>query len=304
MSDPKVVVSVSLGSSDRDKDVRATFLGQEFLLRRIGTDGDPNRAIALIRELDGQVDCFGMGGTDLFLFRGQHRYVIQDSLKLYRAAQKSPMVDGSGLKHSWEREVVRRMTASGLLKGGMKGLLVSGVDRWGMAEALDQAGLRMTYGDLIFALDIPIALHSLRALNTMAFFMLPIATRLPFEMLYPTGDKQTSQQKKSKRAQYFAGQDLVAGDFHYIRRYFPDQLPGSIVLTNTTTEKDVELLRQAGVATLVTTTPLMDGRSFGTNVLQGVMVCLLGKHPDQLTWDDYARCAQEMDLAPTITPLN
>jgi len=211
------------------------------------------------------------------------------------------MVDGSGLKHSWEREVVRRIADRGILRKGMKGLLVSGVDRWGMAEALDQGGLQMTYGDLIFALDIPIALHSLRALDRMAKVMLPIATRLPFEMLYPTGEKQTNQQKKSKRAKYFEDNELIAGDFHYIRRYLPESLPGRVVLTNTTTEGDQALLQQVGIKTLVTTTPVMEGRSFGTNVLQGVMVCLLGKHPDDLTWDDYARCARDMGLEPTVT---
>lgn len=301
MATPKTVVSVSLGSSSRDKEVKATFLGQDFIVKRVGTDGDPARAIALIQELDGKVDCFGMGGTDLFLFRGEQRYIIQDSLKLYRAAKQTPMVDGSGLKHSWEREVVRRIAADGIIEKGMKGLLVSGVDRWGMAEALDQVGLQMTYGDLIFALDIPIALHSLGALNRMAFFMLPIATRLPFEMLYPTGDKQTNTQKKSKRAKYFLENQLIAGDFHYIRRYIPESLPGRVVLTNTTTEEDQALLKAAGIKTLVTTTPVMEGRSFGTNVLQGVMVCLMGKHPDELTWDDYAKCAKDMGLAPSVT---
>jgi len=304
MSAPKIVVSVSLGSSARDKEVSATFLGQEFRIRRVGTDGDPKKAMALIEQMDGEVDCFGMGGTDLFLFRGQQRYIIQDSLKLYRAAKKTPMVDGSGLKHSWEREVVRRIAEAGIIHKGMKGLLVSGVDRWGMAEALNEAGLQMTYGDFIFALDLPIALHSISALNTMAMVALPIVTLLPFEMLYPTGEKQTNQQKKSKRAKYFMDNQLIAGDFHYIRRYFPDALPGRVILTNTTTEEDVALLTKAGVKTLVTTTPMMDGRSFGTNVLQGVMVCLMGKHPDELTWDDYAKCARDMELAPTITELN
>ena len=301
---PKTVVSVSIGSSSRDKEVNATFLGQEFNIKRIGKE-NPAAAIATIRELDGKVDCFGMGGTDLYLYRGRaHQYVIKDSLKIYRAAQKSPMVDGSGLKHSWEPEVVRRIAAKGIISKGMKGMIVSGVDRWGMAEALDAAGLDMTYGDMIFALDIPIALHSLRELNNMAFFMLPIATRLPFEWLYPTGESQTKQQKKSKRAKYFLENTLIAGDFHYIRKYLPDSVPGRIVLTNTTTEDDQALLKKAGVKTLVTTTPVMDGRSFGTNVLQAVMVCLLGKHPDQLTWDDYAQCAKDMKLEPTVTELN
>ena len=36
----KRVVSISLGSSKRDKKVTASFFGTEFEIERIGTDGD------------------------------------------------------------------------------------------------------------------------------------------------------------------------------------------------------------------------------------------------------------------------
>ncbi|MCX7682555.1 MAG: quinate 5-dehydrogenase, partial [Anaerolineae bacterium] len=60
----KRAVSISLGSSTRDKKVTLTLLGQEITLERIGTDGDVAQAIRLYRELDGKVDAFGVGGID------------------------------------------------------------------------------------------------------------------------------------------------------------------------------------------------------------------------------------------------
>jgi len=41
-------------------------------------------------------------------------------------------------------------------------------------------------------------------------------------------------------------------------------------LTNTTTSENVEELKKRGVSLLITTTPVIEGRSFGTNVLEGV----------------------------------
>ena len=68
------MVSISLGSSQRNNRVETEILGEKFIIERIGTDGDMVKAIGLIRELDGKVDAFGMGGIDLYITAGQRRY--------------------------------------------------------------------------------------------------------------------------------------------------------------------------------------------------------------------------------------
>ncbi|MER3515369.1 MAG: quinate 5-dehydrogenase, partial [Chloroflexota bacterium] len=52
----KYVVSVSLGSSTRDKTVEVELCGEVVHIERCGTDGDVEKAIRLFTELDGQVD--------------------------------------------------------------------------------------------------------------------------------------------------------------------------------------------------------------------------------------------------------
>jgi hypothetical protein len=44
----KQVVSISLGSSDKDYAFNTEFLGQEFTIRRLGTDGDLEKAAELL----------------------------------------------------------------------------------------------------------------------------------------------------------------------------------------------------------------------------------------------------------------
>lgn len=44
----KRVISISIGSSERNHCVEVEFLGQPFHIERIGTDGDINKAIELI----------------------------------------------------------------------------------------------------------------------------------------------------------------------------------------------------------------------------------------------------------------
>ncbi len=75
----KRIVSVSLGSSKRDHAFETDFMGQRFLIERIGTDGNWDRALQLIRDLDGKVAAFGMGGIDLYIYIAGKRYVIKDA---------------------------------------------------------------------------------------------------------------------------------------------------------------------------------------------------------------------------------
>lgn len=298
----KHVVSVSLGSSKRDSTAQAVFLGEEFILERVGTDGDMQKAVQKIGELDGRVDAIGLGGIDLYLWLGEKRYVIRDAKKLKEAAKITPVVDGSGLKHTLERKVVDDLFSRGIFRPGMTFFITSGVDRWGMVEAISKNGGKLIIGDLMFALNIAIPLHSIGSLRTLGSVILPIAANLPFTVLYPTGSKQL--ERTPKFVQCFKQADVIAGDYLYIDKYMPEDLQGKIILTNTTTSENVEELKKRGVSLLITTTPVIEGRSFGTNVLEGVFTALLGKPGTPPHYPEYEKLIAQLNLGPTIRVLN
>jgi hypothetical protein len=298
----KRIVSVSLGSSRRDHTASAEVLGEEVVVERIGTDGDIDRAITLIRRLDGKVDAFGMGGIDLYVHAGGRRYTFRDARRIAAAAVRSPIVDGSGLKHTLERRVVEAVDRGVMPLRGKKVLMVSSVDRFGMAEAVTAAGADVVHGDLMFGLGVPIALRSLQSLARVARTLLPIVTRLPFRWLYPTGDQQDRRQVKF--SQWFEWADVIAGDYLYIDRHMPDRLPGRTILTNTVTPADVDGLKARGIATLITTTPNLGGRSFGTNLMEGLVVAAAGRKPEQMTAADYGAWLDKIRFEPRIERLN
>lgn len=299
----KKVVSVSLGSSKRNHQASAEFGGQTFLIERIGTDGDKDKAIELIRELDGKVDAIGMGGTDLYIFAGGKRYTFRESVKIAAAAKKTPIVDGSGLKNTLERRVIRVLADKyGVSFNGKPVLVVCAVDRFGLAEALVQANCKTVFGDLLFGLGLPIPIRTLGGLARLASIAAPVITKLPVSWFYPTGNSQ--QQHEPRFIKYFTEADIVAGDFHYIRRYMPDEMNGKMIITNTVTKDDESFLKERGVKTLVTTTPDLGGRSFGTNVLEGVLVALAGKPQAELTAKDYEFLLDEIGLEPRFKRLS
>ena len=300
----KKVVSVSLGSSTRDHHATVNLLGEEFDISRVGTDGKLDAAIAKVQELDGKVDAIGLGGIDVYLYAGKHRYALRDGLRLLGAAKVTPVVDGSGLKNTLEREAVRFMQEDlGISLKGKHVLMVSALDRFGMAQALVDAGADVLFGDFIFALDLDKPVKGLHEFEEMAEKYLPDACKLPFQFFYPTGKKQ-DKPPEPKYPQYYHDADIIAGDFHFMRQFMPDDLNGKIVLTNTVTDKDVDELRKRGVKMLITTTPDFQGRSFGTNVVEAALLALLGKKWDEVTPGDYERVLHELHLKPRVVNLN
>ena len=299
----KRVVSVSLGSSSRDHAARVTLVGEEFEIARVGMDGKLDAAIAKVRELDGRVDAIGLGGIDVYLYAGRHRYALRDGLRLLESAKITPVVDGSGLKNTLERKAVRFMQEElGIDLRGRRVLMVSALDRFGMAQAFVDAGADVLFGDFIFALDKDIPVRDLHEFEAMAEKYLPDACKLPFQFFYPTGKKQ-EKPPEPKYPQYYEQAEIIAGDFHFMRQFMPDRLDGKIVLTNTVTQGNVDELAARGVKLLITTTPDIAGRSFGTNVLEAALLALLGKAWSDVVPADYERLLRELELKPRVVEL-
>jgi hypothetical protein len=298
----KRAVSVSLGSAKRDKTVTTTLFGEEIVIERIGTDGNVEKAIQLYNELDGKVDALGVGGIDLGMnFAGRH-YLLHDAQKLVAGVRQTPVVDGGGLKLTLERGIAQCIEQEiGDEVQPKRVLITAGVDRYGSALSFDEAGYELLFGDLGFALGIPIPIRSLRTLHIVGRILLPIAGRLPLEFLYPTGEKQ--EEIVPKFGKWYAWATVINGDCLYVKRHMPERLDGKVIATNTTTPADVEAFRQRGVRYLVTATPRLEGRSFGTNMMEAALVAVAGKGRT-LTTAELEEMLAQLDFKPTIQRLN
>jgi hypothetical protein len=83
----------------------------------------------------------------------------------------------------------------------------------------------------------------------------------------------------------------------------PLNMSGKVIVTNTTTPEDIEFCRQRGVRYLITATPRLDGRSFGTNVIEAILIALAGKGRP-LTPAEMAEMMQQVKLEPEFLKLN
>jgi hypothetical protein len=292
----KHAVSISLGSSKRDKSVNVNLNGVEILVERIGTDGDIEKARRMYLDLDGKVDAFGVGGVDLYLRLDQKEYPLHAALKLVSGVRQTPLCDGRGLKHTLERRVFQ-LAKPQLGDARFKQAFIPvAVDRLGLAEAVAEVSERIVSGDLMVALGVPIPLYGIPAFKRVARIMLPIVSHFPMSMIFYGSD---GAEHEPKYVKYFEESDLIAGDFLFMRKYMPKNLSGKTIVTNTTTEDNIALLRERGVKRVITTTPRFDGRSFGTNMNEAMLTAYAGKGR-RLTDDELNGLIDELGLMPTV----
>jgi len=293
----KRAVSISLGSSKRDKSVKIRFKDEEILVERIGLDGDIKRAHDMYLDLDGKVDAFGVGGVDLYLRLDEKEYPLRAALKLVEGVNKTPLVDGRGLKHTLERRVFELAKKElGEIPHFKQAFVPVAIDRSGLAQACAEVSDRIVLGDLMVALGVPIPIYGIPAFKRVARIMLPIVSWFPMNMIFYGSGGAEQEPKYSK---YFEGSDLLAGDFLFMRKYMPLDISGKTIITNTTTDENIELLRSRGAKMVITTTPRYEGRSFGTNMLEAALTAYAGKGRS-LTDSELNALIDDLGLRPSV----
>ena len=175
------------------------------------------------------------------------------------------------------------------------------MDRWGLSKSFADAGYETIFGDLMFGLEIPIAIHKNQPAQNTRRVAHAHCRKVTFCMGLSTGEKQ--EKRTPKWGKYYEWATVIAGDCHYIKRFMPDNLQGKVIVTNTTTPEDVEAFRKAGVKYLDYDHAVLDGRSFGTNMMEAALVAVSGKGRP-LTWPELSEMLDKLGFEPQLQELN
>lgn len=299
----KTILGISLGSSRRDHSAEIEAGPYHFRLIRMGTDGDMNKAVSLFREYDGMVDAFGLGGAVNYVSLKNRKYHFRALLRIQKTVETTKIGDGNGVKGILSDNALKAIESEGIQLKGLKTLHVGAIDRYAQAESLVKCGCDVIFGDLMFGVGLPVPVRNLNTINRIGTTMLPVITKMPCRWFYPTGKKQEKKPSR-KFARYFKESDLIVGDYIWIKVNLPEDLSGKIILTNTTTANDLEELRKRGLKMLVTTTPRINGRTFGTNIIEAMALSLIDKPTEEITKEDFRKIINEIPIKPNIEKLN
>lgn len=249
------------------------------------------KAANLLKQLDGRVDALGLGGANLFYHLGCRRYPFPAGQFLARQVKETPLVDGSGWKAYIDTQAVSQLS---FLPLNSKALVVSVLDRFWLAQSLEDAGFSVLAGDAAFGLRLPLLLP-LSTFKKLAYLTMPALCHLPLTYLYApgSGTPQINRSLLDRCARI----KIIAGDWRFIRRFILPALKGKVIITSGTNVADRELLHRSGAAWLLTTTPLFAGINPAANAMEAALVAL-GLQPPQ-----YLEQARKYGWLPSLQQL-
>lgn len=279
------------------------FMGEEFRVRRVGCQGDPEAARNIIQSYDGRVAAIGLEGLPARLELGPVTRAHEAGAGLPPVASQIPVVDGSGIRAGLERwgVILADREEPGIFSQ-KKVLMVPGLNHTGLATALGRRSADLRYADPIIYFGLPAVplVGSRTTLDQAAPRTLDQLRDAPFRRLLP----QVGEPGMPRAAEAFKWADILAGDISAIRRYAPAELKRKTVVVEWADEEDLDDLRQRGASIVVTMMPSLDGPGelgrWSAATIEAVLVALRDDPSGPMTEDTYLDLLADLDWQPAI----
>ncbi len=297
----KKILIIHLHEENETETVR--FLGHELVIERAGCGGMAEKARALIETKDGLVDAIGLEGLPAILELGSARREHETGKILPEAAQKTPVVDGRGIRAGLERwgTILADRAQPGIFSQ-KRILMTPGVNHKGLAQALGRHSPIIRYADPIiyFALPNFPGIGGQLTLDQAAGPTLDQLKNAPFRRITP----QAGIPGTPRYTDPFQWADVLAGDIGAIRRYAPPALKNKTVVVEWATEEDLADLRQRDAAIAMTMMPsLQEGESLGrwsAATVEAALVALRADPKAELSEDTYLDLLADIEWQPHI----
>lgn len=174
----KTVVSVSQGSSEYDYELETTFLEQPFRIIRVGTDGNLERAEAVLDSVCGEADAIGLSMIHDHYQVGREQLEHPDTARLEACIPDKPVTTGAGLRGILQEWAVRHtQTELGHFFDNARVLFLNGQAGYRIAKALSEHTDNLFFADPYLDFGVPRLLTSLRQLETYTSLTAPVTFR-------------------------------------------------------------------------------------------------------------------------------
>ncbi|HEY3450283.1 MAG TPA: dehydrogenase [Myxococcales bacterium] len=287
------IVSVSLGASNDDYELRTRFLGREFQIRRYGADRDVDRAVRLVTRWQAQADAIGLDLQDFQDRTGPGLDHARE--RLLDAADGTPATTGEALRGLADEWALRRVLREHQdLFANARTFFFSGSEDHVSARLLSESTRNLFFADPLYELGIPKLLTSMHALEVYR----SVHPSLAAGRVLPRRLREAWNGYVLKKAMQRA--HVVVGPLRLLEDCSLEELGGKVVVTSAVNDRALSWLRDEGVDVVVDRTPSLVGRGLGLDVLDALILAALRKTADQVTGDDYLRILEARGGAPRV----
>jgi len=301
----KQIVSISLGKSSDDYEFGAEFLGQQFVIRRIGTDGDVDLAGDLVEQWSHEADAMCLGGLNFDYAIGSSRAIEAQSKKVEKIKARTgrPITTGERLRrvsHEWAIRHIQFKYGSNYFNH-TKVLFLSGMLNYNIAKVLHEWTDNLTFADPIFENGIPKFLNSIEDLELYARGVHDVLDWIPTRRVASAAMPVRAWNRYIVRKAIQNTHILVVPtyDFYeYLEDCGLEELGGKTVITSTVYEDRLQFLKERGVDVIIDCTPKILEQVVGFYVLEAMIAVALDIPLDELTDDDLLEVISEQHLDP------
>lgn len=296
----KLVVNISLGSSEQNIDLQIPFLGETVRVVRFGADGDMDAAKALITEWDGEADVLALGRLRTDFVVGTQHLPSRQAEALSSLVTKSSVTTGEVLRDILQEWSLRHAQIE--LKNffnNARVLFFSGISHYKSAVLLSEYTQNLSFADTVLQLGIPRFLHSLSALERFAQGIHPLQSRLPSSLRMPRfAPLEDWKQRLIRRALHTT--DVIVASYEALEPYTREDLLGKTIVTSSVSDDRLDNLRDKGVSIVIDSSTRLAGLPVGAHLLEALVVAVLGRPVNQLTRDDFLEIIESLAIAPRI----
>jgi len=294
----KNVIGISLGASSQDFDLRTRFLDTPLRVRRLGADGQLDRAEALLRQWDRRADAIGLGLVPDGHPPGAARSGDDPLRRLQAAAQRLVPTTGQRLGEIFLEWAVRQAQATlGHYFDNARVLFFSGLAQHKLALALGEYSDNLQFADPLLQLGLPKLLTSLDALGLYAAGAHQVAQWTPPQVLPPALMQQWTHYVLRKA---LLKATVVVAPAHALDAFGLEELAGKTLITSNVNDARMAHFKDCGVHLVVDGAPVIDGQVLGADVFDAMIQAATGKGGDELLDDDYLEIITGAGLQPRL----
>ena len=302
----KKVISISLGPSKYDYEFETEFLGQEFIIRRIGTDGSRKKAAEKLLEYDKKADAIGIGDikpspsfVSSYLTR-KH----DDKIQALGKRIQTPVTTGSALRDvslEWSLRCVDHKFGDYFKNA--KVLFLSGIRSYRIAKVMAEYTDNLTFADPVIENGISKFIHSIKGFEQYAKGTHDILEWLPGKRLTSSVVplKKWNSYILSKAMQKATVIVVPGHKFHdYLKDTSIEELGGKTIITSTAYDDRIEFLKARGVDVVIDATPKVLERVVAPNVIEALILAALEKKSNNVHPDDLLEIISMQKMDPRV----
>ena len=294
----KHVVSVTLGSSQRDFSFETEFLGQPFRITRLGADDDTNKAWELMRRYQSKADAIGLGEVGDHYHVGQYTVTNKETQRLLKVVTRVPVTTGAKLRRLLQVRAVRWVQNHlGSYFNNNLVLFLSGMRNYDMAVAMSDYTPNIKFADALAQTGAPLMLSSLTQLELYAQASKWVLSGRPGEIL----EGALTGLKSAFIAREVAKSHVIVGTIAEIREVGnPRNLAGKTLITSAVDDEALEFFRDCQVNLAIDVSPQLFDRVVGINTLEAMILANLRKPHEAVADDDFVEIIDELDIKPQL----